>query len=121
MKTTSSTRSRMRVQSLDKARRALNQAHRQFGTWRAVGEHFGIPAGTACSVAKGRDPKPAYVRKALSLPLYKPAPACANCGDVHVSRRCPAKRKPNDKPRRIWQRACMDAWGILWGAKDKQG
>lgn len=98
-------RSRMPVQTLDKARRSLKRAHKQFGTWRAVGKHFGIPAGTACSVAKGRDPQTPAIRKALGLPVLHLAPACPACGVVHVSKRCPAKRKTKGSGKRVpkWQ------------------
>lgn len=111
--------SKSSVQPLDKARRDLQEAYRALGTWRAVASKFGIPPGTACAVAKGREPKSASVRKALGLPVLHLAPACPACGVVHVSKRCPSKRKAPSGPRFNRKQAAANILGVLWsGRKD---
>lgn len=60
-------------------------------TWRQIAAHFdGVPAGTLCAIAKGRDPKSPAIRAALGLPAYASAPVCPVHGVVHQGR-CPRK------------------------------
>lgn len=82
-------RNRIPVQTLDKARKALDDAYAQCKSWRKVGALYGLPAGTACAVAKGRRPSSAVARKLGILP----------------------------PPRRIWERCARDVWRIIWGER----
>jgi very-short-patch-repair endonuclease len=86
------------VQTLDKLQERLNTIHDTHGlSWRAIAqipEFAGIPAGTLCAIAKGRDPKDAHERLLLRLPALAPAPVCPKCGVPHVTKRCTAGRKP---------------------------
>ncbi len=60
-------------------------------TWRAIAAHFdGVPAGTLCAIAKGRDPKSPAIRAALGLPAFASALVCPVHGVVHPGR-CPRK------------------------------
>lgn len=58
-----------------------------------IAEFRPIPPGTICSIYKTGN-VPNKWRKMLGIPELKLAPACPTCGGVHVSRRCPDKRKP---------------------------
>lgn len=59
--------------------------------WRKIAEFFpGVPAGTLCAIAKGRDPKSPAIRAALGLPAFASAPVCPVHGVVHPGR-CPRK------------------------------
>jgi hypothetical protein len=84
------------VQSLDIVREHLVSIRGTNMTpWREIAqmpEYQGIPAGTLCAIAKGREPKCAKVRKILGLPILAPAPVCPTCGIPHT-KRCPV-RKP---------------------------
>jgi hypothetical protein len=60
----------------------------------ALSEFQGIPAGTLAHIAKGREPKDPHTRALLHLPTFVPAPACPDCGEVHIKPTCPRKRKP---------------------------
>lgn len=86
----------MGVQSLDKAQDALLQLYSTYQSWRAVSKILGLPAGTLCAIAKGREPKKAEHRLALGLPVLAPAPICPACKVVHVGRcKAQAKRRRN--------------------------
>lgn len=90
------TKIKNRVQTLDNARAALWELKTIKGTWRKVSVALGaiIPAGTLQAIANGREPHNPIYRRVLGLPpLNKLAPACPACGEVHVSRRCPATRR----------------------------
>ena len=56
----------------EEVRAALNDLHEKHKmNWREIAlldQFDGIPAGTLCAVAKGRDPKKASIRAALGLP-----------------------------------------------------
>lgn len=104
---------RNRVQTLDKARHALLEAHKSLGTWRAVALKFGIPAGTACAVAKGREPKSAAIRKALGLPVLGQGRICPIHGVVHDRQCREQKQASQKKPRRNWKQAALTFAGLL--------
>ena len=91
-------KSTMHVQSLDTVIRALLQLNTVGGmAWRDIAKmdaYKGIPAGTLCAIAKGREPKNPHYREILRLPVLAPAPVCAKCGAVHVTKRCTANGKP---------------------------
>ncbi len=64
--------------------------------WRKIAsldEYKGIPAGTLSSIARGYPIPHKWLRR-LGLPETKPAPVCRHCGEVHVSSRCPHRRRP---------------------------
>lgn len=79
------------VQTLDALRSRLISARATGMTWRAIAAHFdGVPAGTLCAIAKGRDPKSPAIRQALGLPAFAPAAVCPVHGVVHTGR-CPRR------------------------------
>jgi len=97
------------VQPLDALRRDLLAARALNDPptpWRVLALSYpGVPAGTLCAIAKGREPKAPAIRAALGLPVLIPAPACA-CGEVHVRRgRCPNAPKPQPP---AWVTAAAD-------------
>lgn len=76
----------------------------QDNTWRkiaAMEKYRGIPAGTLCAIAKGREPKKKEHRKILGLP---PVPIevepCPDCGNVHIVEWCTEKDGQPVKPKR---------------------
>ena len=65
-------------------------------SWRKIActpKYQGIPAGTLCAFYKGKREIPIEYRAQLGIPYELPAPACAECGIVHIGA-CPKKRKP---------------------------
>jgi len=71
------------------------------GTWAKVGQKWGLNKGLAFMIAKKNyEPKDPHLRHKLGLPALIPAPACRECGEVHVAKRCP--RKPEAKHWRDW-------------------
>ena len=70
--------------------------------WRRIAtlEPFcGIPPGTLCTIAKtGYVPKKWHTK--LGIRIYKPAPVCVKCGEVHVTKRC---TKNDVQPVRRWR------------------
>ncbi|MCC6192078.1 MAG: hypothetical protein IT318_23865 [Anaerolineales bacterium] len=104
------------VQQLDAIRRDLLAKHdRQGLSWRKIAKrHYpGVPAGTLCAIAKGREPKKISVRLALGLPALADAPVCPDCGQVHVAGVCTARKPPTANgvvPVTVW------AHGVKSGA-----
>lgn len=83
------------VQPLDALRRDLLAKHDwQHLSWREIARrHYpGVPAGTLCAIAKGREPKGAGMRTRLGLPALGQAPVCTACGRVHVADTCTAHK-----------------------------
>lgn len=76
------------VQSLDTLRRVLlerRDAQHPPTPWREIARSYpGVPAGTLCAIAKGREPHKASVRAALGLPVLAAAPVCPVHGVVHA-------------------------------------
>lgn len=58
-------------------------------------------------------PKRRDVLQALGVPEMHLAPVCPTCGEVHISKRCPAKRKTASGPRRNWKKAALTFAGLL--------
>jgi len=59
------------------------------GTWEKVGQKWGLNRGLAFMIAKKNyEPKDPHLRHKLGLPALIPAPACRECGEVHVRRGC---------------------------------
>jgi hypothetical protein len=82
--------------SIIEMRKALKNLYSVLGSWRAVSKILGLPAGTLCAIAKGREPKKAEHRLALGLPVLAPASICPACKVVHVGRcKAQAKRRRN--------------------------
>ena len=80
------------MRRLGAIRRDLRKAHQRLGNWRAVGREFGISGGMAFRMAVQKyEPKEAAIRVRLGLAAMVPAPACAVCGGVHMSKRCTVK------------------------------
>jgi hypothetical protein len=107
---------KLSVQRLDTLRGDLLRKNNQGIGWRDLAENYpGVPPGTLCAFAHGREPKKPSVRAALGLPVLAPAPVCPDCQVPHVTQRCPKKRKasrPGLKPR---QKKALKLLGVLWG------
>ncbi len=90
----------MPVQTLDKVKDELTTLKKAKGLrWSDISqkpEYVGIPAGTLCSIAKGRDPKNPYYRAILHLSVLVPTPVCPIHGVVHPGE-CPKEKKPAKK------------------------
>ena len=93
----SDNKSTMPVQSLDNLSGTLQALKAIHGTtWRDIAQieqYQGIPAGTLCAIAKGRNPKNPHYREILRLPVLALAPVCLQCGEVHTTKRCTANDK----------------------------
>ena len=75
-------------------RRDIKKAYKRLKNWRAVGRAFGISAAMAWRISeRGYEPKDARIRLQLGMPALGLAPVCEACGEVHVARRCPARRR----------------------------
>ncbi len=92
--------------------------------WRVIArEHYpGIPearmAAWLCAIYKHeREPHANDIRRALGMAEYAPALVCAIHGIVHVSKRCPAERKPR-APRRQYKKLAALALTLagLWAS-----
>lgn len=80
------------MDAIGNLRHRLERAYQRLGTWRRVGEAFGISGAMAFRVARrGYEPKDTLIRSRLGLASYAKAPVCLKCGVVHVSRRCTAR------------------------------
>lgn len=96
------------VQPLDTIISELNHLHdSQNLSWRKIAarsEFRGIPAGTLCSIAKGREPKKRKHRMILKLPpLAIAVDPCPHCGDTAHTYDCQeqiVKPKPAPRPKR---------------------
>ena len=91
------------VRDSDTIRQRLIAFYGAVGSWRKVAAEnpwYPVPAGTLCTWAKnGYLPVKWYHH--FRLQELKPAPACSDCGEVHVKNRCP------EKPRRY-----RDLWAV---------
>ena len=87
--------------SLGDVSQRLKKTYERLGTWRAVGEVYRISGGMAFRIAlQGYEPKDLKIRSRLGLTSMAPAPVCAKCGKVHVSKRCTAR--PALWMRKVW-------------------
>jgi hypothetical protein len=90
----------MPVQTLDKARDEIIRLRGTGMTFRAMSPLFGgIPAGTLCAIAKGREPKKPAIRAALGLPidpvlLAEPRECDCGCRTAFIPRTPNQKRMP---------------------------
>jgi len=78
---------------------------------RAIAKDYdGITYGDIQRALKGDFPKSPHKRLVLGLPALIPAPACAKCGNVHVTKRCPNGQKPpnNWRDGEAWWQRLMD-------------
>jgi hypothetical protein len=108
------------VQLLDTIQARLNRLHDSGSlSWRkiaALPDYQGIPAGTLCAIAKGREPKKKEHRKMLGLPpAAVEVDPCPDCGEAHTVPFCtkeygdpikPPKPQPNgrkSKPRKPYK------------------
>jgi len=75
-------------------RRDIKKAYKRLKNWRAVGRAFGISAAMAWRISEqGYEPKDVDIRLRLGMTALGVAPVCEVCGEVHVSKVCPLKRK----------------------------
>jgi len=89
------------VKTINSVRKEINDTKRLLGTWQAVAAKYGLNRGMIYMIAvNGYEPKTPRIRKRLGLSVMLSAPACRECGDVHVAKRCP--RKPETKHWRDW-------------------
>lgn len=101
-----------------RAQRALSDLKARYGTWQGVSDNLhGCPnKGQLQAIYKGKRPAPNSILIALGLPLkHLPAPACKECGAVHVAKRCPEKHKATGAPapRRNWKALSLLLAGLL--------
>jgi hypothetical protein len=79
-----------------RCKKTILSHYRRVRSWRKVGESFTppIPARTVYRFAKTNYiPKDPKLCKALGIPVLAQAMACPSCGVVHVSKRCPHRRR----------------------------
>lgn len=91
---------------------ALWRDYGQLGDWASVGDKNKVSKAMAFRVAHGYEPKQKAIRAALGFPPIKQitAPVC-DCGEVHLSKRCPNKPRPPAKPRTKWKQ--LAGWVFL--------
>lgn len=85
-------------------------------SWRQIvkmPQFKGIPAGTLCSIAHGREPLDNHLRKQLDLPVFEPTAVCTICGIVHV-KKCPHNIT---KPKYITE---MSTKELLWCLENRK-
>jgi len=80
---------------------AILLLYKRRGTYRALARELGESPGALNSIAQGKRSVPNRIiiklNRALNwrLPLHPvPAAPCVKCGEVHVKRSCPKRRKP---------------------------
>jgi hypothetical protein len=63
---------------------------------------------------QGYEPKEAHIRVRLGLSAMVAAPACAKCGEVHVTRRC-RKEMEAVRPNRAWRDRSVEEvrWALV--------
>lgn len=85
------TLSELRISLLTARKTRLGPSGEQLAdNWKAVGEAFGIPGGTANRIAMtDYEPKRTDIRLKLGLPALILTRACPVHGVVHVTKRCP--------------------------------
>jgi hypothetical protein len=71
-------------------------------------EFVPVPAGTLCAIAKGKN-VPDKWRERFNIQRMEPAPVCAKCGEVHVTKTCTKDRKSSTRPQ--WVRTYGHAGG----------
>lgn len=91
---------RTRAYTWDVVYRDINRHYERLKSLRAVARIYGVNHAVIQRALKNIEPENAHIRAALNLSALVPAPACPQCGAVHVSKRCPntAGRK---RPRRV--------------------
>ena len=63
----------------------LRDDYRELRSWNWVARENGISKGMAFRIAlRDYEPKDSRIRHRLGLPVYRPAPACNECGEVHT-------------------------------------
>lgn len=77
------------------------------GTWKAVGDKYGLTSALVYRVAHGYEPKKSAVRAKLGLPALVLTDVCPVHGIVHKTKRCPPNAKPS-KPRRSYKRELIE-------------
>lgn len=99
------------LQTLETVQKRLQAERVELGSWEAVARENGVSIGTAVRVSHGYEPKTPSIRAVLGLPITAPALVCAIHGVVHVSSRCPSKRKT--MKRKDWKGLSLTLAGIL--------
>jgi len=75
-------------------RREIKKAYQKVNNWRKVAYMFGISPAMAWRISEQNyEPKDAKIRLLLGLSAMGEAPVCPYCGEVHVARGCPVRRK----------------------------
>jgi hypothetical protein len=75
---------------------ALFSEYRTVRSWRKLARKYDVPAGTLCRFARssGEYAPRKYARVlGIQIQVMRPAPACPECGQVHVREKC-TRRKP---------------------------
>jgi len=85
---------------IDEVMVKINARYQILKTWQAVADELKIPRGTVNRIAKGGyEPQDLDVRRAVGLSVLIPTAPCAECGEVHVTKRCTANDKPGKWPK----------------------
>lgn len=84
----------------ERVQRDIRANYARTKSLRAVAHMYGVNHAVIQRALLGQEPTKPHARHALGLPPLIPAPACVECGEVHVTRRCPKKAK-RQRPRRI--------------------
>ncbi len=70
-------------------------AEKQKATYSALVNKYGVNRYYLWNIINDECYKPPFkVALKLGIKTYAPAPVCAWCGEVHVSSRCPHRRRP---------------------------
>lgn len=71
-------------------RHRIRKRYKSLNSWGKTGREFSIDKAMAWRIAKepGYEPHDPHIRMILDLPIFKPAPVCATCGEVHITKRC---------------------------------
>lgn len=89
-------------QELSAILQAENEGENGKSLRRIAAERYGgrVTHGVIQRAIRGEYPTDPAKREILGLAIYRQAPACSKCGEVHVSKRCSARPK-SKAPRRI--------------------
>lgn len=100
------------LQTLERVQAELHKRKGELGRWEDVAHEIGVSLGTVCRVARGYYPRHPELCHKFGLPELQNAVACSVCRIVHVSKRCPARKKVV-RSRRNWKALSLLLAGVL--------
>lgn len=79
--------------TIDTIHHKMRKRYKTLKSWESVGVEFQVTKAMAWRICNEPDyePKDTKIRARLNLPIFKPAPVCNNCGEVHITKRCATK------------------------------